>query len=113
MPLQAHCIVVCLFPLPAYYMCLIKYYLLNTHAKISDMKQNSCIYRIDTCKYMPSHSFCLILAVFKNIRVMKEVYIISAVRTPLGSWGGSLKDFSATQLGAFAIKAAIERAGVS
>lgn len=44
---------------------------------------------------------------------MKEVYIISAVRTPLGSWGGSLKDFSATQLGAFAIKGAIEKAGVA
>lgn len=44
---------------------------------------------------------------------MKEVYIISAVRTPLGSWGGSLKDFSATQLGAFAIKGAIEKAGIS
>lgn len=44
---------------------------------------------------------------------MKEVYIISAVRTPLGSWGGSLKDFSATQLGSFAIKGAIEKAGVA
>ena len=44
---------------------------------------------------------------------MKEVYIVSAVRTPMGSWGGSLKDFSATQLGSFAIKAAIERAGIN
>jgi len=43
---------------------------------------------------------------------MKEVYIIAAVRTPMGSWGGSLKDFSATKLGSFAIKAAIERAGI-
>jgi acetyl-CoA C-acetyltransferase len=40
---------------------------------------------------------------------MKEVYIVSAVRTPIGSWGGSLKDFSATQLGSFAIKAALDR----
>jgi len=40
---------------------------------------------------------------------MKEVYIVSAVRTPMGSWGGSLKDFSATQLGAIAIKGALER----
>ena len=39
---------------------------------------------------------------------MKEVYVISAVRTPLGSFGGSLKGFSATQLGATAIKAAIK-----
>ncbi len=43
---------------------------------------------------------------------MKEVYIISAVRTPLGSFGGALKDFSATKLGAVAIKGAIEKAGV-
>ena len=42
----------------------------------------------------------------------KEVYIISAVRTPMGSFGGSLKSFSATQLGAFAIKGAIEKAGI-
>jgi acetyl-CoA C-acetyltransferase len=44
---------------------------------------------------------------------MKEVYIISAVRTPIGSFGGALKSFSATQLGAFAIKAALTRSGVS
>jgi len=44
---------------------------------------------------------------------MKEVVIVSAVRTPMGSWGGSLKDFTATQLGAIAIKGAIERAGIS
>ena len=42
----------------------------------------------------------------------EEVYIISAVRTPIGSFGGSLKDFSATQLGAFAIKGAIQKAGI-
>lgn len=43
---------------------------------------------------------------------MKEVYIISAVRTPMGSFGGGLKSFSATQLGAIAIKAALDKAGV-
>ena len=42
----------------------------------------------------------------------KTVYIVSAVRTPMGSFGGSLKDVSATQLGAIAIKAAVERAGL-
>jgi acetyl-CoA C-acetyltransferase len=41
-----------------------------------------------------------------------EVYIVSAVRTPIGSFGGSLKDVPATKLGATAIKAAIEKAGV-
>lgn len=43
---------------------------------------------------------------------MKEVVIVSAVRTPMGSFGGTLKDFSATQLGSIAIKAAVERAGI-
>lgn len=42
----------------------------------------------------------------------KVVYIVSAVRTPIGSFGGSLKDFSATQLGAVAIKGAINKAGI-
>jgi acetyl-CoA C-acetyltransferase len=53
------------------------------------------------------------LAVLKFLKVMKEVYIVSAVRTPMGSWGGSLKDFSATQLGSVAIKGAIEKAGIN
>jgi acetyl-CoA C-acetyltransferase len=43
---------------------------------------------------------------------MKEVVIISAVRTPIGSFGGSLKSLSATQLGAVAIKGALEKAGL-
>src|ERR1051325_8582232 len=42
----------------------------------------------------------------------KEVYIISAVRTPMGSFGGSLKEFTATKLAATAIKAALEKAGL-
>ncbi|MGV3505385.1 MAG: acetyl-CoA C-acyltransferase [Adhaeribacter sp.] len=44
---------------------------------------------------------------------MKEVYIMSAVRTPIGSFGGSLSALSATQLGAIAIKGALEKAGVA
>lgn len=43
----------------------------------------------------------------------RTVYIVSAVRTPMGSFGGSLKDFSATQLGGIAIKAAVQRAGIN
>ncbi len=43
----------------------------------------------------------------------KTVYIVSAVRTPMGSFGGSLKDVPAPKLGATAIKAAIEKAGIS
>lgn len=42
----------------------------------------------------------------------KEVYIVSAVRTPMGSFGGALKDFTATELGAIAIKGAIAKAGI-
>lgn len=43
---------------------------------------------------------------------MKEVYIISAARTPIGSFGGVLSSLSASQLGATAIKSAVERAGI-
>ncbi len=43
---------------------------------------------------------------------MKEVYIVSAVRTPIGSFGGVLASVPATQLGAIAIKSALERAGI-
>ncbi len=44
---------------------------------------------------------------------MKQVYIISAVRTPMGSFGGSLKSFTATQLGGIAIKGAVDKAGIN
>jgi acetyl-CoA C-acetyltransferase len=43
---------------------------------------------------------------------MKEVYILSAVRTPIGKFGGGLAGFSATQLGSFAIAESVKRAGV-
>jgi acetyl-CoA C-acetyltransferase len=43
---------------------------------------------------------------------MKEVYIISAVRTPIGSFGGSLASIPATQLGSIAVKGAIQKAGI-
>jgi len=42
----------------------------------------------------------------------KEVYIVSAARTPIGSFGGSLSSLSATSLGAIAIKNAVERTGI-
>ncbi|HMX41291.1 MAG TPA: acetyl-CoA C-acyltransferase [Saprospiraceae bacterium] len=44
---------------------------------------------------------------------MQEVYIVSAVRTPIGSFGGVLAGISATQLGAAAIRGALEKAGVT
>lgn len=40
---------------------------------------------------------------------MNEVVIVAAVRTPLGSFGGALRALSATQLGAIAIKGALEK----
>ena len=44
---------------------------------------------------------------------MEEVYIISADRTPIGSFGGSLSGFTAVELGSKAIKGALDKAGVS
>jgi len=43
----------------------------------------------------------------------KEVFIVAAVRTPLGSFGGSLASVSATQLGATAIKGALNKIGLN
>ncbi len=42
----------------------------------------------------------------------RTVYIIAAIRTPIGSFGGALKNFTATQLGSIAIKGALQKAGV-
>lgn len=44
---------------------------------------------------------------------MEEAYIISAVRTPIGSFGGSLSSLTAIELGAAAIKGALVRAGIA
>ncbi len=44
---------------------------------------------------------------------MEEVYIVSAVRTPIGSFGGILSSLTAVQLGSAAIKGALEKAGVA
>jgi len=43
---------------------------------------------------------------------MREVVIVSAVRTPMGSFGGSLSSVSATKLAATAIKGAVEKSGI-
>jgi acetyl-CoA C-acetyltransferase len=42
----------------------------------------------------------------------KTVYIVSAMRTPIGSFGGILSPFTAIQLGGFALKGALEKAGI-
>jgi len=43
---------------------------------------------------------------------VKDIVIISGVRTPIGKFQGTLKSFPATQLGAMTVKAAVERAGL-
>ena len=43
---------------------------------------------------------------------MEPVYIVSAVRTPIGKFGGTLMDFTAADMGVIAAKAAMEHAGV-
>src|SRR5690606_12904382 len=42
----------------------------------------------------------------------EQVYIVAATRTPIGSFGGKLAQFSASQLGAFAIAGALEQIGL-
>ena len=44
---------------------------------------------------------------------MTDVYILSAARTPIGKFGGGLSSVPATDLGATAIRAAVERAGIA
>src|SRR5258708_34130496 len=43
----------------------------------------------------------------------REVVVLSGVRTPVGNYGGSLKDFSPATLGAMVIQEAVGRAGVA
>ena len=50
----------------------------------------------------------VIFLTIKLTKIMKEVYIVAAKRTPIGSWGGSLAKFSAVELGSMAIKGALK-----
>jgi acetyl-CoA C-acetyltransferase len=47
------------------------------------------------------------------MNAMNDVYILSAARTPIGKFGGGLSTVPATQLGAVAIRAAVQRAGIA
>jgi acetyl-CoA C-acetyltransferase len=51
--------------------------------------------------------------IFKTTNMSKEVYIVSAVRTPMGSFMGGLSSVPATQLGAVAIKGAMEKGNIN
>ena len=59
----------------------------------------------------------LTLLVYSHYKIWimskQEVYIVSAVRTPIGGFLGSLSSVSATDLGATAIRGAVDRAGIS
>lgn len=44
---------------------------------------------------------------------MSDIFIVSAVRTPIGSFGGMLKSFTATELGSFAIKGSLLKANIN
>jgi acetyl-CoA C-acetyltransferase len=50
--------------------------------------------------------------VLAKFYLMREVVIVSATRTPIGSFGGSLASLTATQLGSIVIKSAVERSGL-
>jgi acetyl-CoA C-acetyltransferase len=54
-------------------------------------------------------TFGALIITKKTLIMSKEVYIVSAVRTPLGSFGGTLAGVSATKLGAIAIKGALDK----
>src|SRR5262245_30022164 len=45
--------------------------------------------------------------------MLKDIYLAGAVRTPIGSFQGALADVPATRLGAIAVKAGLNRSGVS
>src|SRR5450755_4431915 len=44
--------------------------------------------------------------------LLEEVVIVSAVRTPIGRFQGSLSDFTAPQLGSLVVREAVKRAGI-
>ena len=46
------------------------------------------------------------------MNTLKDVVIVSGVRLPVGSYGGSLKDITAIDMGAMVVKEAVNRAGI-
>ena len=49
----------------------------------------------------------------KSMNSLKDVVIVSAARTPVGAYGGSLKTVSAIDMGALVVAEAVKRAGIS
>src|ERR1700759_1434881 len=52
------------------------------------------------------------VGVHRGIRAMKDVVIVSAVRTPVGKFPGAFAEMTAVQLGAIAVREAVKRAGI-
>src|SRR5919106_738733 len=48
-----------------------------------------------------------------GLKAAKEIVLVGGCRTPFGAFGGSLKDFTATDLGVFAAKGALERSHIA
>lgn len=48
-----------------------------------------------------------------NQHLLEDIVIVSAVRTPVGKFQGTLSDLKATQLGAIAVREAVKRAGLN
>nr|ARD71216.1 acetyltransferase [Spodoptera exigua] len=67
---------------------------------------------IITIKMRPTNKLFKAMAAYSSKVSLNDVVIASAVRTPMGSFRGSLASLSASELGAVAVKAAVERAGV-
>ena len=65
-------------------------------------------------RLLRGHDFCkdIIESNKRRLYKMREVVIASAVRTPVGSFGGALKDLSAVDLGVTATKEALRRANI-
>ncbi|XP_063381493.1 acetyl-CoA acetyltransferase, mitochondrial isoform X1 [Cydia fagiglandana] len=63
-------------------------------------------------KICAPRKFLQAMAAYSSKVSLNEVVIASAVRTPIGSFRGSLASLSASELGAVAVKSAIERAGI-
>src|SRR5699024_11929406 len=63
-----------------------------------------------------SHVIYLLNIKLKEVRIymaLNEVVIVSALRTPIGTFNGTLKDISAVELGAKAIKSVIDEASIN
>ncbi|KAJ8723241.1 hypothetical protein PYW08_003153 [Mythimna loreyi] len=68
--------------------------------------------RFITIKMRPTNKLFKAMAAYSSKVSLNDVVIVSAVRTPIGSFRGSLSSLSATELGAVAVRAAVERAGI-